>query len=130
VLALDPQTASLQLDEVLDNFQGRHRNLLASFDARASDMDDVFAAHAAFSRTQKQLVGAYFLHEYSFEAAALFNPSIVAHPDQSGVASGALRINLMMHAWLQSPMCSRTSWARRRIASMSPSIRRRTSAST
>jgi predicted GH43/DUF377 family glycosyl hydrolase len=98
VLALDPQTASCQLDEVLDNFRGRHRNLLASFDARASDMEDVFAKHVAFSRTQRQLVGAYFLHEYSFEAAALFNPSIVAHPDQSGVAVGALRFILSLRA--------------------------------
>jgi predicted GH43/DUF377 family glycosyl hydrolase len=98
VLALDPKTASAQLAEVLDNFQGRHRNLLASFDVRASDMDDVFAAHAAFSRTQRQLVGAYFLHEYSFEAAALFNPSIVAHPDQSGVPGGALRFILSLRA--------------------------------
>ena len=40
--------------------------------------------HAAFTQVQRQLVGAYFLHEYSFEASALFNPSIVAHPDQSG----------------------------------------------
>jgi predicted GH43/DUF377 family glycosyl hydrolase len=98
VLALEPKTASAQLAEVLDNFQGRHRNLLASFDVRASDMDDVFAAHAAFSRTQRQLVGAYFLHEYSFEAAALFNPSIVAHPDQSGVPGGALRFILSLRA--------------------------------
>ena len=44
--------------------------------------------HAAFTKVQRQLVGAYFLHEYSFEAAALFNPSIVAHPDQSGAPDG------------------------------------------
>jgi predicted GH43/DUF377 family glycosyl hydrolase len=98
VLALDPQTADRQLAEVLENFQGRHRNLSASFDARASHMEDVFATHAAFSRTQRQLVGAYFLHEYSFEAAALFNPSIVSHPDQSGVPSGALRFILSLRA--------------------------------
>src|SRR5579862_3017643 len=83
VLALDPQTASHQLAEVLENFQGRHRNLLASLDIRARDMDDVFATHAPFGQTQRHLLGAYFLHEYSFEAAALFNPSIVAHPKQS-----------------------------------------------
>jgi predicted GH43/DUF377 family glycosyl hydrolase len=98
VLALDPETASHQLAEVLENFQDRHRNLLASFDARAKDMEEVFATHAAFSRTQRLLVGAYFLHEYSFEAAALFNPSIVAHPDQSGVPDGALRFILSLRA--------------------------------
>jgi predicted GH43/DUF377 family glycosyl hydrolase len=98
VLALDPETAERQLAEVLENFQGRHRGLLASFDARARDMDDVFAAHTDFGPTQRLLVGAYFLHEYSFEAAALFNPSIVAHPDQTGAPSGALRFILSLRA--------------------------------
>jgi predicted GH43/DUF377 family glycosyl hydrolase len=98
VLALDPETAAHQLAEVLENFQGRHRDLEATFDARAEDMNDVFAAHASFSQTQRQLVGAYFLHEYSFEAAALFNPSIVAHPDQTGVPDGELRFILSVRA--------------------------------
>ncbi|MFI4868537.1 MAG: glycoside hydrolase family 130 protein [Steroidobacterales bacterium] len=98
VQALDPEAAGHQLAEVLENFQGRHRNLLASFEARADDMEDAFLAHAAFTRTQRQLIGAYFLHEYSFEAAALFNPSIVAHPDQSGVPRGALRFILSLRA--------------------------------
>ena len=71
---------------------------LTAFEARAEDMDDVFTAHASFSRTQRQLVGAYFLHEYSFEAAALFNPSIVAHPDQTGAPKGALRFILSLRA--------------------------------
>jgi predicted GH43/DUF377 family glycosyl hydrolase len=98
VLALDPETAGRQLAEVLENFQDRHRDLVATFDARADEMDDVFASHTSFSRTQRQLVGAYFLHEYSFEAAALFNPSIVAHPDQTGVPDGALRFILSVRA--------------------------------
>lgn len=98
VLGLDEEAASRQLTEVLEKFQGRHRGLLASFDARAEEMDDVFTVHSAFSRTQRQLVGAYFLHEYSFEAAALFNPSIVAHPNQAGVPTGALRFILSVRA--------------------------------
>jgi predicted GH43/DUF377 family glycosyl hydrolase len=98
VLALDAETAASQLADVLENFQGRHRNLLATFEARADDMEDAFAAHAVFSKVQRQLVGAYFLHEYSFEAAALFNPSIVAHPDQSGAPAGGLRFILSLRA--------------------------------
>src|SRR6185312_9722326 len=72
VLALDPVTASSQLAEVLDSFQARHRDLLASLDSRVNDLDDAFAPHAPFSQTQRRLLGAYFVHEYSFEAAALF----------------------------------------------------------
>jgi hypothetical protein len=98
VLALSLETARAQLEEVLENFQGRHRNLLATCEARADDMEFAFFAHAAFTKTQRQLIGAYFLLEYSFEAAALFNPSIVAHPDQSGVPDGARRFVLSLRA--------------------------------
>ena len=54
--------------------------------------------HCTFTKVQRQLVGAYFLHEYSFEASALFNPSIVPHPDQSGAPAGGLRFILSLRA--------------------------------
>jgi len=98
VLALDAETAASLLADVLENFQGRHRNLIATFEARAQEMEDAFSVHDVFSPTQRQLVGAYFLHEYSFEAAALFNPSIVAHPDQSGAPPGGRRFILSLRA--------------------------------
>src|ERR1700735_3828081 len=69
VLALGSEGAAAQLADVLENFQGRHRNLLAQFEARAGEMEEAFADHARFSAIQRQLIGAYFLHEYSFEAA-------------------------------------------------------------
>jgi len=98
VLALDADTVALQLADVLENFEGRHRNLLETFEARADEMEPAFAKHGAFSKSQRQLVGAYFLNEYSFEASALFNPSIVPHPDQSGVRDGAVRFILSLRA--------------------------------
>lgn len=98
VLALDPDAAADQLADVLENFDGRHRNLLEIFEARADEMEDAFAAHAVFTKQQRQLVGAYFLHEYSFEASALFNPSIVSHPDQSGAPEGGRRFILSLRA--------------------------------
>lgn len=98
VLALDEAEAQSVLAGVLDNFDDPQRNLLASFEQRAAEMDEVFAGHAAFSPTQRSLIGAYFLHEYSFEAAALFNPSIVPHPDQSAVEAGSLRFILSLRA--------------------------------
>src|SRR6202795_1480146 len=66
VLALDPKAAATQLAEVLENFEGRHRNLLHRFEARADEMEEAFTAHAAFTKEQRRLVGAYFMHEYSF----------------------------------------------------------------
>jgi predicted GH43/DUF377 family glycosyl hydrolase len=98
VLALDAATVRAQLADVLDNFRGRHRNLIEIFEQRVQEMSVVFAAHEAFTQDQRQLIGAYFLHEYSFEAAALFNPSIVAHPDQSGAPAGGRRFILSLRA--------------------------------
>jgi predicted GH43/DUF377 family glycosyl hydrolase len=98
VLSLSPDAAAQQLAEVLENFQGRHRNLLEDFEVRAAEMDGVFAPHMAFSKVHRQLIGAYFMHEYSFEAAALFNPSIVPHPDQTHAPEGGLRFILSLRA--------------------------------
>lgn len=98
VLALAPDVAQQQLAEVLQHFQERHRNLIATFEARAEEMEDAFASHATFTKEQRRLVGAYFLHEYSFEAAALFNPSIVDHPDQSAAPPGGRRFVLSVRA--------------------------------
>ena len=98
VLALDPEAAGNLLTDVLENFQGRHRNLLETFEARADVMEQALSAHGTFSTVQRQLIGAYFLHEYSFEASALFNPSIVRHPDQSDAPKGGLRFILSLRA--------------------------------
>ncbi|MFM9940766.1 MAG: glycoside hydrolase family 130 protein [Hyphomicrobiaceae bacterium] len=98
VLGLDAEATAQQLADVLENFEGRHRNLLSTFEARAAEMEDAFAPHAGFTKTQRQLVGAYFLHEYTFEASALFNPSIVRHPDQTGAPNGGCRFILSLRA--------------------------------
>jgi predicted GH43/DUF377 family glycosyl hydrolase len=98
VLALDSEAVAGQLADVLENFQGRHRNLLETFEARADVMEQALSAHGTFSAVQRQLIGAYFLHEYSFEASALFNPSIVPHPHQSDAPKGGLRFILSLRA--------------------------------
>ena len=98
VMALDATSVASLLSEVLENFVGRHRNLLATFEERADEMEGAFAGHPRFTQEQRRLIGAYFLHEYSFEAAALFNPSIVPHPDQTGVPTGARRFILSLRA--------------------------------
>jgi predicted GH43/DUF377 family glycosyl hydrolase len=98
VLSLDANAAHQQLVDILENFDQRHRNLLFRFEARANEMEEVFAAHIDFSQIQRQLIGAYFMNEYSFEAAALFNPSIVMHPDQSGAPAGGCRFVLSLRA--------------------------------
>ena len=98
VLRLDADTAARQLSDVLENFEGRHRNLLRIFEVRASEMEDAFDPHAELNQTQRRLIGAYFLHEYSFEASALFNPSIVRHPNQNGAFEKDCRFILSLRA--------------------------------
>lgn len=98
VLRLEAEAATRQLTDVLENFEGRHRNLLEIFEARAADMEEALEPHAALSKTQRRLIGAYFLHEYSFEASALFNPSIVRHPDQFGAPEHGCRFVLSLRA--------------------------------
>jgi predicted GH43/DUF377 family glycosyl hydrolase len=98
VLALDSETAARQLADVVDNFQTRHRNLLKLFEVRAHEMEEALTDHTPFTREQRWLVGAYFMHEYSFEAAALFNPSIIAHVDQFDAPAGGRRFILSLRA--------------------------------
>ena len=98
VLGLEPSAAEQQLKEVLENFEGRHRNLLDIFAARAAEMEEALEPHAVLTKTQRHLVGAYFLHEYSFEASALFNPSIVRDPNQDGAPDGGCRFILSLRA--------------------------------
>lgn len=98
VLGLEAGAAARQLKEVLENFEGRHRNLLEIFEQRAVEMEDALDPHATLTKTQRCLIGAYFLHEYSFEASALFNPSIVRHPDQAGAPDGGCRFILSLRA--------------------------------
>jgi predicted GH43/DUF377 family glycosyl hydrolase len=98
VLRLDAGSAAQQLSDVLENFEGRHRNLLNIFETRAAEMEEALEPHASLNTTQRRLIGAYFLHEYSFEASALFNPSIVRHPDQSGAPKNGCRFILSLRA--------------------------------
>lgn len=84
--------------EILQRFQSRHRDfaeiLERQFDAVANHIDGVDRISAA----RRLLIGAYFTHEYSIEAAALFNPSIVLAPDQRGLATGEIRFVMSLRA--------------------------------
>jgi predicted GH43/DUF377 family glycosyl hydrolase len=98
VLRLDADTADQQFRDVLDNFEGRHRNLVDTFESRAAEMEDALEPHGRLNDTQRCLIGAYFLNEYSFEASALFNPSIVRHPNQTGRPTNGCRFILSLRA--------------------------------
>jgi len=86
------------VDEVSAEFSQRHRHIRNLFLERFEQVRDVIPACAKLSEQRRLLIGSYFLAEYSLESAALFNPSIVPHPDQSGLPAGALRFILSLRA--------------------------------
>ena len=74
IVALPPEEAVVQLESVLERFAGRHGNLLEILDTRASGMEATLEPHPVLSVTQRRLVGAYFLSEYSFEVSGVVQP--------------------------------------------------------
>ena len=91
ILALDESEVRASLDDVVTRFDGRHRDLADTFRRHAREVADRLDPATDLSETRMLLLGAVFTSEYAIEGAALCNPSMVAHPDQTGTAAGSLR---------------------------------------
>jgi predicted GH43/DUF377 family glycosyl hydrolase len=99
ILALDEHAAEMELDGVWQDFSERHWQIGQIFDERFDGIaEDMAIARGDVSPVKRRLIGAYFCHEYSYAAAALMNPSIVAHPDQSGMGADQQRFVMSMRA--------------------------------
>lgn len=98
VTTLDDQQVKEEFKNILVGFDGRHRNVEERFRQRFEEIIRLTRVEDNLSEDQKHLIGAYFCSEYSVEAAALFNPSMVWHPDQSGVLQGCKRFVLALRA--------------------------------
>lgn len=96
VLALDATALHDELERILQDFSGRHRDVSSIFRRRFREVDGIEICKCQVNDEQAVLIGAHFCSEYSYEAAALFNPSIVAHPDQSGLPVGGSRFVLSL----------------------------------
>jgi predicted GH43/DUF377 family glycosyl hydrolase len=92
VAALDEEETTALLKDALARFGSRHDDLEATFQHHYTLVRHRVSATTDLSPTARLLVGAYFSHEYAVEAAALCNPSIVEHPDQSGLDGGQRRV--------------------------------------
>ena len=85
---MGPDAAAVELERVCREFAHRHDDITRYFRHRWREMDDALNLDdASFTPQQRDLIGAYFSHEYSYASAALMNPSVVEHP-QPG-ANGA-----------------------------------------
>jgi len=98
VLALSDEAVTRLLSQVLGEFEDRHERVTNIFRNRFLQVRHHLGEAWEPSAERQALLGAHFTHEYSPESAALFNPSIVPHPDQSGLPSGALRFILSLRA--------------------------------
>ncbi len=98
VLALPENEVRSLLDQVLAEFDERHPRTREFLGRRFEEVRQYLFTDQKLSEERQLLLGAYFTHEYSLEAAALFNPSIVPHPDQSDLPSGSLRFVLSLRA--------------------------------
>jgi predicted GH43/DUF377 family glycosyl hydrolase len=98
VMALSEADVARVLGSVMAEFGDRHDAVERFFLNRFSQVRYLIANKGKPSAERQALIGSYFTHEYSPESAALFNPSIVPHPDQSGLPKGALRFILSLRA--------------------------------
>lgn len=102
ILGLSQQQQTDELGHVLRKYSKRHRNILKIFErhftmlSRLMEVMDI--ERKLLTNTQRLLIGAYFTMEYSIEAAAFFNPSIVEDPDQSRLEEGEKRVILSFRA--------------------------------
>ena len=99
ILSLDADTVRHELQSVMGDFGDRHWQIERVFDQRFIEIEPKLGVDTHnLTADQKHLIGAYFCHEYSFAAAALMNPSVVRHPDQSGLIDGSVRMIMSLRA--------------------------------
>src|SRR6266576_4725785 len=98
IMSLPENRVGPLLDEVSAEFSQRHQQIHKSFLERFEQVSDLLLTDEKITEQRKLLIGSYFVCEFSLESAALFNPSIIPHPDQSDLPPGALRFILSLRA--------------------------------
>ncbi len=96
MLAMPEDEIDAMVRIVSEGLGSRHREIPDLLLRRFDEVAGPLALDPALPDSRKMLIGAYFSAEYSFEAAALFNPSIVPHPDQGDCPDGAIRFVLSL----------------------------------
>jgi len=98
VLNLSDECVINLLEQILYNFAHRHRNLKEVLKRNYQNVEMLIPNQSHLSEARKLLIGSYFTHEYSIEAAGFFNPSIVVHPNQRKIKQGEIRFILSFRA--------------------------------
>jgi predicted GH43/DUF377 family glycosyl hydrolase len=98
VSSLSEENVGVLLEKVMREFRERHQRTREFFLHRFEQVRKYALTDQPFSENRRLLIGSYFTQEYALESAALFNPSMVWHPDQSGLPSGSRRFILSLRA--------------------------------
>jgi predicted GH43/DUF377 family glycosyl hydrolase len=98
IMSLSEKAAKNLMAQIMVDFSGRHEDIGHIFERHLNEVKDYLPRDTMLSDVQRALIGAYFTMEYSIESAALFNPSIVLHPDQSHLDKGSLRFVMSLRA--------------------------------
>ncbi|MDA7865207.1 glycoside hydrolase family 130 protein [Akkermansiaceae bacterium] len=98
ILVLTEEDVTSELNQIKREFESRHKDVETVLLKHFEKITAHLPPKIVLSHERKVLIGALFSGEYALESAALFNPSIVPHPDQSGVPSGGLRFIMSLRA--------------------------------
>ena len=98
VLDLTDEEVEQSLADVRDAYLHRHRNLEDTWERHFHLMEHRLVGAHRLPLNRRHLIGAYFTQEFAVEGAALFNPSMVEHPDQSGLPDGSTRFVMTVRA--------------------------------
>ena len=98
ILDLNEQEVEYTLARTVARFSAGYRDLAGTLERNFELVAHRVGAEIGVGSARRQLIGAYFTHEYALEAAALFNPSIVIHPDQAGCQPGEARFVMSLRA--------------------------------
>ena len=98
VMALGEDEVDALLDQVMSEFHSRHQRIRDFFLMRFDQVKQYLLTDQAVSANRQLLIGSYFTQEYALESAALFNPSMVPHPDQDNLPPGCCRFVLSLRA--------------------------------
>ena len=96
--SLNDETVERTLNQVYDEFESRHINFREILLKHYQIIANKIVIPENISHSRKLLIGAYFTKEYSIESAALFNPSIVVHPNQDGCINDSIRFIMSLRA--------------------------------
>jgi predicted GH43/DUF377 family glycosyl hydrolase len=98
IMSLSEPEVDFMLQDVMREFHNRHQRTRQFFLHRFEQLKSFLLTNQSLTENRRMLIGSYFTQEYALESAALFNPSMVWHPDQTGLEPGSRRFLLSLRA--------------------------------